>query len=88
MSFQSLLFLPATCHTVKTFAAMAYNPAGAERSYAEYPDSRYAVQFLELGTDLIVGRRFWTLIGEQQAYDELLQIAEEVGAETAPLLNG
>ena len=73
-------------HNAETFAAMAYNPAGEERSYAEYPDSRYALQFLELGTDLIVGRQFWTLIGEERTYDELLQIAEEVGAETAPLL--
>lgn len=88
MSFQSLPFLEATCHAVEASAAMAYNPVGEEHSYAEYPDSRYAVQYLELGTDLIVGRRFWTLIGEQQTYDELLQIAEEVGAETAPLLNG
>ncbi len=66
---------------------MAYNPAGENHSHVEYPDSRYAVQFLELGTDLIVGRRFWTVIGEEQTYDELLQIAQEVGDETAVLLN-
>jgi hypothetical protein len=58
---------------------MAYNPAGEGQSYTLYPDSRYAVQFLELGTDLVVGRSFWEMIGDGQTYEELLQIAEEVG---------
>jgi hypothetical protein len=66
--------------------SMAYNPAGEGHSYSEYPDSRYALQFLELNTDLIVGRSFWTLIGDDQTYDELLQICEDVGHATAHLL--
>jgi Type II restriction endonuclease, TdeIII len=73
-------------HSVSAHASMAYNPAGEGHSYAEYPDSRYALQFLELGTDLIVGRPFWTLVGDDHTYDELLQISEEVGHATAHLL--
>jgi len=51
-----------------------------------YPDSRYALQFLELGTDLVVGRSFWEMIGDDQTYDELLKIAEEVGTAVAGLI--
>jgi hypothetical protein len=73
-------------HRANAYVSMAYNPAGDGRSYAEYPGSRYALQFLELNTDLIVGRPFWTLIGDEHTYDELLQISEDVGHATAHLL--
>jgi Type II restriction endonuclease, TdeIII len=73
-------------YRVNARASMAYNPAGEDRSYSEYPGSRYALQFLELNTDLIVGRPFWTLIGDEHTYDELLEISEEVGRSTAHLL--
>lgn len=71
---------------VNAHASMAYNPAGEGHPYSEYSDSRYALQFLELNTDLIIGRPFWTLIGDEQTYDELLQISEQVGHATAHLL--
>jgi hypothetical protein len=73
-------------HRVSAYVSMAYNPAGDGHSYAEYPGSRYALQFLELNTDLIVGRPFWTLIGDEHTYDDLLQISEDVGHATAHLL--
>jgi hypothetical protein len=73
-------------HKARAHASMAYNPAGDGHPYSDYPDSRYALQFLELNTDLIVGRPFWTLIGDEQTYDELLQISEDVGHATAHLL--
>lgn len=73
-------------HNAKAFASMAYNPAGEGHSYSEYPDSRYALQFLELNTDLLVGRPFWTFIGDENTYDELLQISEEVGHAAARFL--
>jgi hypothetical protein len=73
-------------HAVNAHASMAYNPAGEGHPYSEYPDSRYALQFLEVDTDLIVGRPFWTLIGDDHTYDELLQISEDVGRATAHLL--
>lgn len=70
----------------QAYAAMAYNPAGEGQSYTLYADSRYALQFLELGTDLVVGRAFWEMIGDSHTYDELLGIAEEVGASVANLI--
>ena len=65
---------------------MAYNPAGETQPYNLYPDSRYARQFLELGTDLVVGRSFWEMLGDNHTYDELLGIAEAVGLAVAGLI--
>ena len=65
---------------------MAYNPAGEGQSYTLYPDSRYALQFLELGTDLVVGRSFWEMVGDGNTYQELLEISHEVGASVAQLI--
>jgi len=65
---------------------MAYNPAGEGQSYTLYADSRYALQFLELGTALVVGRPFWEMIGDSRTYDELLQVAQEVGTSVAQLI--
>jgi hypothetical protein len=73
-------------YAASAHASMAYNPAGEGHSYAEYPDSRYALQFLELNEDLFVGRPFWTLIGDENTYDELLEVSEEVGHAVAHLL--
>ncbi len=66
----------------QAFAAMSYNPAGDGNAY--HPDFN---QYLEVGTELKVGRPFWEFIGDNQTYDELLQIAEEVGAATRPAVN-
>ncbi|SRR6266404_2806719 len=60
-----------------SFAAAAYNPYGDEKPYA----ANYVGQFLEIDADIIVGRPFWSLIGERSTYDELLQIADAVGRE-------
>lgn len=66
----------------QAFAAMSYNPACDGNIYI--PDFN---QHLELGTDLMIGRPFWEFIGDSQTYDELLQIAEEVGVATMPAVN-
>jgi len=60
---------------------MSYNPAGEGNIYT--PDYN---EFLELGSDLIVGREFWNFIGDEQTYDELLEVAQEVGTVTTPLI--
>ena len=65
----------------QAYAAMSCNPVGEGNVYV--PDYN---EFLELGTDLIVGRPFWTFIGDGQTYDELLEVAQEVGAVTTPLI--
>lgn len=61
--------------TAETYGAIAYNPYGDGHPYMW----SYARQFLEIGEDLLVGREFWAKIGDDQTYDELLEISESVG---------
>lgn len=56
-------------------ASTAYNPYGDEQPYIW----NYANQFLETGTDNLIGRDFWTTIGEKSTYDELLELSKTVG---------
>ncbi len=65
----------------QAYAAMSYNPAGEGNFYT--PEFN---EFLELDTDLLVGRRFWTFIGDDDTYDELLEVAQDVGTATTPLI--
>lgn len=65
----------------QAYAAMSYNPAGEGNVYI--PEFN---NYLELGTDLLVGREFWSFIGDDRTYDELLEIAQAVGEETTPLI--
>ena len=66
----------------QSFASSAYNPYGDGKPYTW----NYAQQFLEIGKDILLGRDFWTVIGEPSTYDELLKIAEEVGGDLLPVL--
>ncbi|MHB8301976.1 MAG: TdeIII family type II restriction endonuclease [Acidobacteriaceae bacterium] len=59
----------------EAYGATAYNPYGDVQPYTW----NYAKQFLEIDKDLLVGRAFWTKIGDDQTYDELLEISEIVG---------
>ena len=66
----------------KGYASMAYNPKGDGQ---DLKDGKIK-QFLEVGTDMLVGRAFWTKIGDEHTYDELLEIAENVGYKIRSLL--
>jgi hypothetical protein len=66
----------------EAFAAMAYNPLGDGQPIR---DGKIK-QFLEPGTDILMGRQFWTKIGEASTYDDLLDISEQVGQSFESLL--
>jgi hypothetical protein len=66
----------------EAYAAAAYNPYGDGAPYVH----NYALQFLEIGADMLVGRPFWTMIGDDRTYDELLEISDEVGRRIRPLI--
>jgi hypothetical protein len=68
--------------SVDAFASCAYNPYGDGQPYKR----NYALQFLDVHKDMLIGREFWALIGESKTYDELLTIAEEVGKDLLPVL--
>jgi hypothetical protein len=66
----------------EAYAAAAYNPYGDDKRYM----NNFVMQFLEIGKDMLIGRDFWTLIGDQNTYDELLEISGEVGKEIEKLI--
>ena len=68
---------------VKTFYAMTYNPFGNKR---EYYDHSFAMRYLDMEQQVLIGEEFWDLIGGQGTYDELLDIYREVGREKGPEL--
>jgi hypothetical protein len=69
-------------NSAEAFAATAYNPYGDGKPYKW----NYALQFLEVGQDILIGRAFWQKIGDPTTFDELLAISEEAGQEVLPLL--
>ena len=68
-------------HSTLALAGCAYNPynpTGDADGYAWGMPS----YFLEVGEDWLVGKDFWSLIGEDSTYDELTEICKEVGIAT------
>ena len=55
---------------------MAYNPYGPHRT-----DYRWSVAKMYLPFDeaTLIGREFWTIVGGETTYEELLDIYAEVG---------
>lgn len=69
-------------HVAEAYAAAAYNPFGDGKPYTW----NYALQFMEPHKDFLVGREFWTKIGDGQTYEDLLTIAETAGEELTAYL--
>ncbi|MGQ9584589.1 MAG: TdeIII family type II restriction endonuclease [Anaerolineae bacterium] len=63
---------------VSAFYAMAYNPYGAR---VEDYRHRFALQYLDMENQVLLGAQFWTLVGGEGTYEELLDIYAEVGRE-------
>jgi len=66
----------------QAYAACGYNPFGDGAPYT----ANFVAQFLEVGEDILVGRSFWRTVGEDSTYDELLDVASEVGRGVQSLL--
>ncbi|MDT7944082.1 MAG: TdeIII family type II restriction endonuclease [Dehalococcoidia bacterium] len=63
---------------VQTYYAMAYNPYGDDRSaYAE----SIAKKCLDCDTMVLMGKKFWDLIGGPGTYEEVLGLYRQVGRE-------
>lgn len=69
-------------NNAQAYASTAYNPYGDGQPYIW----KYSLQFHEIGQDLLIGRTFWERIGDPSTYDEILEIAEQVGKDALPLL--
>jgi len=57
---------------------MAYNPFGMRLE--DYRHS-FSLRYLDMQNEVLLGVDFWTLIGGEGAYEELLEIYREVGRE-------
>jgi len=63
---------------VNTYFAMAYNPYGTRLE--DYRHS-FSLQYLDMQSEVLLGADFWTLVGGEGTYEELLEIYREVGRE-------
>jgi Type II restriction endonuclease, TdeIII len=61
---------------LKTYYAMPYNPYGITK--ASYKHS-LALQYTPFNEAVIIGNEFWSIVGGESAYEELLEIYLEVG---------
>jgi Type II restriction endonuclease, TdeIII len=63
---------------IKAYYAMPYNPYGSTRK--DYKWS-YTTNYMPFDEAVIIGDEFWQILGGKTAYQELLEIYLEVGAE-------
>ena len=63
---------------VNAYFAMAYNPYGTRLE--DYRHS-FSLQYLDMQNEVLLGADFWTLVGGEGTYEELLEIYREVGRE-------
>jgi hypothetical protein len=61
---------------VQAYFAMAYNPYGPDR--ADYRWS-FAQNYTPFEQAVVIGHEFWEIVGGPTAYEELLEIYQEVG---------
>jgi hypothetical protein len=57
---------------------MGYNPYGPDRS--DYRWS-FAINYTSFNDSVVIGQEFWQIVGGPAAYEELLEIYQEVGRE-------
>lgn len=63
---------------VNAFFAMGYNPYGSSKAFYKHS---FALRYLDIENQLLLGEEFWTYIGGARTYDQLLEIYQEVGYE-------
>ena len=72
------LLCPESRPDSQSYYAMAYNPYGPNRSDYKWSVARKYTPFDQA---IIMGHEFWNIIGGETAYEELLDIYQEVGRE-------
>lgn len=66
---------------VKTFYATAYNPYGLKKE--DYKHS-FAVNYMDIQNEVLVGKEFWDLVGGDGTYEDVLSIYQDVGCRKGP----
>lgn len=59
-----------------TYFGMAYNPYGEGNDYKH----SFAVNYLDAGSQTLIGRQYWDFLGGRGAFDELMGIYRKVGS--------
>lgn len=67
---------------VKIFLGMYYNPY-YPREYERWT----CLKFFDKDHDFLIGKSFWNFLGGENAYEELIEIYENVGEEIRPVLD-
>ena len=55
---------------------MGYNPFGQRLEHYRH---RFALRYLDMYHQVLLGADFWTLVGGEGTYEELLELYKEVG---------
>ena len=63
---------------INAYFAMGYNPYGSSK--ASYTHS-FALRYLDIENQLLLGEEFWTYIGGNGTFGQLLEIYQEIGVE-------
>lgn len=66
---------------LRTYYAMAYNPYGDDKATYKWS---FAVRYMDIHNQVLIGKEFWDFIGGVGTYEELLNIYREVGREKGP----
>lgn len=67
------------------FLGLYYNPYGESRADYNWTPPMGVFDFRR-DPVVLIGREYWDILGGDGCYDEIMQIAEEVGERTRPLL--
>jgi hypothetical protein len=68
-------------HKTMALAGCAYIPNNPTGDGAGY-DCGVPSNFLDVGADWLIGKAFWSVVGEESTYDEINEICKEVGIAT------
>jgi len=78
---KDMLLLQAHNHDYRTFFGLYYNPGGENRT-----DYNWTMPFkiFDMHHDdvVLIGKDYWNVLGDENTYQELLEIFEKVGKET------
>ncbi len=66
---------------VKAYYASAYNPYGVEKETYKHS---FVINYMDLKDEVLLGKEFWDLVGDEGTYEEILKIYQEVGREKGP----
>ncbi len=67
---------------VRIYLGMYYNPY-FPKDYERWT----CLKFFDKGNDFLIGKDFWDFLGGEGAYEELIEIYEQIGEEIRPVLD-